>query len=85
MKKAFLIVFLFALVAFTAEKFVIVKFTEPEIQYHWQSMNQIKAIVDQSNLPHNQAVFVIKSIDSLQKSIQLNAKIDSTTLKPTKK
>jgi hypothetical protein len=48
-------------------------------------MNQIKAIVDQSNLPHNQAVFVIKSIDSLQKSIQVNAKIDSTTLKPTKK
>lgn len=79
MKKAIALFAVLALVAFTSEKFITVKFTEPQINHHWQSLNQIKQIVDQSNLPHNQVVFIVQSIDSLQKNIQLNAKLDSVT------
>jgi hypothetical protein len=81
MKKAIAIISVFALLAFSTEKFITVKFTEPQINYHWQTLNQIKQIVDQSSLPHNQVVFIVQSIDSLQKNIQLTAKLDSLTSK----
>lgn len=67
------------MVSFTAEmeKFITIRFSEPALNYHWNSINQVKAIVDQSALPHNQVVFIVKSLDSLQKGIQASAKIDS--------
>lgn len=69
------------LMSFAAVKYAVVKFTEPEISYHWQNINQIKTIVDQSSLPHNQVVFIIQSLDSLQRNIQKTVSIDSTIKK----
>jgi hypothetical protein len=42
------------------------KFSESEINSHYQNLSNIKIIVERSNLPHQEVVFVQKSIDSLQ-------------------
>jgi hypothetical protein len=42
------------------------KFSESEINNHYQNLSAIKAIVEKSNLPHQEVVFIEKSIDSLQ-------------------
>lgn len=87
MKKLFTlfaaIIFLVA-TAFVAEKFIVVRMTETQINYHWQNLNAIKQVVSGSNLPHQQAIFVLSSIDSLQKDIQSSAKLDSTASAPKK-
>jgi len=81
MKKLLVIIAALVLVSFAAEKFIVVKFKEDQINYHWQNLNAVKNIVNQSALPHNQVVFILQSVDSLQKDIQASAVIDSTTLK----
>jgi hypothetical protein len=81
MKKAFLLLAFFATISFVAEKYITIRFSEPQIQYHWANLEQIKFIVNQSSMPHNQVVYIIGSIDSLQKNIQENVKIDSTIIK----
>jgi hypothetical protein len=45
-------------------------------------LNNIKAIADQSNLPHAQVKFIIASIDSLQKDMAKNARLDSSISAP---
>lgn len=80
MKKPFLLFFLFAgilLTAFVAPKIYTIRFDEPQIQFHWQNLEMIKQVVDQSQLPHNQVKFIVSSIDSLQRDMQVNLKIDS--------
>ena len=79
MKKALLVVGAVGLMSFAAEKFIVVKFKEEQINYHWQNLNMVKEVVNQSSMPHNQVLFVLKSIDSLQKDIQKTATIDSLT------
>ena len=79
MKKALLVVGAVGLMSFAAEKFIVVKFKEDQINYHWQNLNMVKEVVNQSTMPHNQVLFVLKSIDSLQKDIQKTATIDSLT------
>ena len=81
MKKVVLILGAITLLSFAAEKFVVVKFKEEQINYHWQNLNTMKNLVNQSALPHNQVVFILQSVDSLQKDIQASASIDSTTTK----
>lgn len=83
MKKLMLIIVAICLLSFVAEKYVVVKFKEEQINYHWQNLNTIKQIVNGSDLPYKQAVFILNSIDSLQKDIQKSASIDSLT--PIKK
>jgi hypothetical protein len=68
-----------ALLSFVAEKFVIIKFKEEQVNYHWQNLNNTKQLINRSSLPHDQVVYIIGSIDSLQKDIQLNVTIDSTS------
>ena len=80
MKKALVIIGIL-LMSFVAEKFVVIKFKEEQVNYHWQNLNTIKQVVSQSSIPHNQAVFILQSVDSLQKDIQANASIDSIQLK----
>lgn len=63
-----------------AEKFIVVKFKEEQMNYHWQNLNAIKQVVNSSTIPHNQALFVLTSIDSLQKDIQATAVLDSNTV-----
>jgi hypothetical protein len=84
MKQVSLILLAILLLSFVAEKFVVVKFKEEQINYHWQNLNTIKQAVNQSAMPHNQVVFIISSIDSLQKDIQTNATLDSAVTKPVK-
>lgn len=79
MKKALLVIAAIGLLSFATEKFIVVKFKEDQINYHWQNLNTVKEVVNQSAMPHNQVVFVLKSIDSLQKDIQKTATLDSLT------
>jgi len=81
MKKLAVIIVAVILLSFAAEKYIVVKFKEEQINYHWQNLQTIKQVVSQSDLPHRQVVFIIQSVDSLQKDIQSTAVIDSTTSK----
>lgn len=51
------------------------KFSESEINTHYQNLSTIKAIVDKSNLPHQEVIFIEKSIDSLQGEIVRQIKL----------
>ena len=79
MKKALLVIAAIGLLSFATEKFIVVKFKEDQINYHWQNLNTVKQIISVSDIPHKQAVFVLQSIDSLQKDIQKTATLDSLT------
>lgn len=79
MKKTFTILAALALMSFAAEKYISVKFTEPQLNYHWKNLENVKKLIDESNLPHTQVKFIINSIDSLQKDIKKTAKLDSAT------
>jgi hypothetical protein len=81
MKQVSLILLAILFLSFVAEKFVIIKFKEDQVNYHWQNLNAIQQVVNQSALPHNQVVFIIQSVDSLKKDIQANVTIDSTSKK----
>ena len=75
------------LTAFAAEKTFTIKFSESEINKHYQKLALIKQIVDNSNLAHQDVVFITKSIDSLQSEIltQVKAQIEPAVPVPTKK
>ncbi len=66
----------FTFVAFTnlPDTFTF-KFSESEINTHYQNLSTIKAIVDKSNLPHQEVIFIEKSIDSLQGEIVRQIKL----------
>lgn len=81
MKKLFIILGAITLVSFATQKFIVVKFKEEQINYHWQNLNAVKQVVSQSDLPHRQVVFIVASIDSLQKDIQSTAILDSVSTK----
>jgi hypothetical protein len=81
MKQVSLILLAILLLSFVAEKFVVIRFKEDQVNYHWQNLNAIQQVVNQSSLPHNQVVFIIQSVDSLKKDIQANVTIDSTSKK----
>ena len=81
MKQVSLILLAILFLSFVAEKFVVIRFKEDQVNYHWQNLNAIQQVVNQSALPHNQVVFIIQSVDSLKKDIQANVTIDSTTSK----
>ncbi len=85
MKKTLTIISALALMSFAAERFIAVKFTEPQLNYHWRNLENVKKIVDESNLPHAQVKFIIKSIDSLQNDIKKTARLDSAISSPAPK
>ena len=70
------------LTSFVAEKFIVVKMKEEQMNYHWQNLGTVKQIINASQLPHQQALFCLQAIDSLQRDIQLNAALDSTVTNP---
>ena len=80
LKKNSLIFFItilgFAFVAFTnlPDSFTFT-FSESEINTHYQNLSAIKVIIERSNLPHQEVVFVEKSIDSLQGEIVRQIKL----------
>jgi hypothetical protein len=74
----FLLAISMGLLAFTSEKIYIFKFSESQINYHWQNLEAIKVLMDQSNLPHNQVKQAVAAIDSLQKDMRKVLTIDSS-------
>lgn len=78
----FLIILCISLMAFTAEKFYVFKFSEPQINYHWQNLEAIKVLMDQSAMPHNQVKQAVAAIDSLQKDMKLVLTIDTSAVVP---
>ena len=80
---AITIILSLTLVAFTTlpDTFTF-KFSEAEINAHYQNLSAIKQIIERSNLPHQEVVFVQKSIDSLQGDLVRQIK---TQVPPAKK
>jgi hypothetical protein len=74
-----------ALTAFTAEKVFTLKFSETEINKHYQKLSVIRQIVDNSNLSHQEVVYVTKAIDSLQADILTQVKGQLVQEAPLKK
>ena len=85
MKKILGIVLLLGLVAFSTEKVYIFRFTEPQINFHWQNLEAIKQIMDQSALPHNQVKQAVNAIDSLQKDMRRVLTIDTIRMQVDEK
>jgi hypothetical protein len=71
--------------AFVAEKTYTLKFSETDINKHYQKLTIIKQIVDNSNLAHQDVLFVAKSIDSLQAEILTQVKAQIEVPASTKK
>ena len=84
LKGIFIGIGLILLTAFAAEKTFTLKFSETDINKHYQKLSVIRQIVDNSNLSHQEVVYVTKAIDSLQAEIltQVKAQIEPA---PTKK
>jgi hypothetical protein len=87
MKKLLCIVGSVFLLSFAGEKFFTVKFSEAQLNKHWQKLNTVKAIVEESNLPHQQVKFITQSIDSLQMDIavQVQQQLKDTVKNNNKK
>ena len=82
MKKALIILSVIIALSFVpAEKTYVFRMTEEKAQFHWQTLSQMKVVLNQSNLPHQQVVGLIGAIDSLQKDLQAGLRIDSTKTK----
>ena len=78
------IVGIFCTLGFTTEKLYIFKFNETQINYHWQNLEAIKIMMDQSALPHNQVKQAVAAIDSMQKDMQRVLTIDTTSISTIK-
>jgi hypothetical protein len=81
MKKILLMLAVIGLLSFAADKYITIKFTEAQIGFHWKNLENVKKLIDESNLPHAQVKFIIASIDSLQKDITKSAKIDTIVIR----
>lgn len=71
---------LLLLCGFTSEKMYVFRFKETQINYHWQNLEAIKILMDQSTLPHIQVKQAVAAIDSLQKDMQRVMSIDTLTI-----
>ena len=83
MKKLLTIAVSILLLSFAGEKYFTVKFSEAQLNKHWQKLNAIKNIAEESNLPHQTVKFITLSIDSLQMDIagQVQAQLKDTLKK----
>ena len=84
-KGTFIGMTIMCLTAFVAEKVFTLKFSEVDINKHYQKLSLIRQIVDNSNLSHQDVVFVTKSIDSLQAEIVNQVKVQVDQIPSTKK
>jgi hypothetical protein len=84
-KGTFIGMTIMCLTAFVAEKVFTLKFSEVDINKHYQKLSLIRQIVDNSNLSHQDVVFVTKSIDSLQSEILNQVKGQVDQIPSTKK
>jgi hypothetical protein len=75
---------LLLLMSFGVERYYQFKMSESQANFHWQNLENLKLMLDNSNLPHHQVKMAMLSIDSLQKDMQLGLTIDSTGLSKSK-
>lgn len=85
MKKTLFAFSVIGLLSFVSEKYYTIKFSENQLGFHWKNIEKIKNLIDESNMPHAQAKYIISSLDSLQKDIQKNIKIDSLSMESSLK
>lgn len=83
MRKTILVLSAIALFSFAAQKELTVKATQDEWQKHFNKLETIRSIADESNLSNQQVKFITKSIDSLELLIipQLRQQLDTTKKK----
>ena len=74
---------LLIMASFTAEKIFVLKFTESDLNKHLQKLSAVKQIVDNSNMSHQDALFITRTIDSLQLEMisQVKAQLDNAPKK----
>lgn len=77
MRLLFLCCFLIMLLGFGVQRFYQFRMTETQANFHWQNLENLKLMLDNSTLPHTQVKMALLSIDSLQKDMQLGLTIDS--------
>ena len=70
--------FLLFLLSFGVQRFYQFRMTETQANFHWQNLENLKLMLDNSSMPHSQVKMALLSIDSLQKDMQLGLSIDST-------
>jgi hypothetical protein len=66
---AFATLLFIALVSFTAQQYYSLKFSEEALNKHFQNLTVIKQIAEKSNMAHQEVLFITASVDSLQKDI----------------
>ncbi len=57
------------LVSFSAQQYFSLKFSEEALNKHFQNLTVIKQIAEKSNMAHQEVLFISASVDSLQKDI----------------
>lgn len=81
MKTMIALLLVLLLGAFSSPRYYQFRMTEAQANYHWQNLENIKAYLDISVLPHSQVKLALSAIDSLQKDMQLGLSIDSIGLR----
>lgn len=66
---AFATLLFIALMSFTAQQYYSLKFSEEALNKHFQNLTVIKQIAEKSNIAHQEVLFITGSVDSLQKDI----------------
>jgi hypothetical protein len=66
---AFASLLFIALMSFTAQQYYSLKFSEEALNKHFQNLTVIKQIAEKSNIAHQEVLFITASVDSLQKDI----------------
>ena len=85
MKKLIFLFLIITLTSFVNERYFHFTLTEKQANFHWQNLEQVKLILDQSMLPHAQAKQILFAIDTLQKDLQIGLRIDSMETRPITK
>lgn len=85
MKNILLFIFFVLLTSFMGERYFHFTLTEKQANFHWQNLEQVKLILDQSVLPHSQVKQMLFAIDTLQKDLQTGLRIDTVVANPDKK
>lgn len=78
MRILFLCCFLLFFLSFGIQRFYQFRMTETQANFHWQNLENLKLMLDNSSMPHSQVKMALLSIDSLQKDMQLGLSIDSS-------
>ena len=66
---AFATLLFIAIMSFTAQQYYSLKFSEEALNKQFQNLTVIKQIAEKSKMAHQEVLFITASVDSLQKDI----------------